>query len=268
MTPATASTGPFDLITGLPVHVLVTHAVVVLVPLAVLTLILVIAIPKLRPHYRYPAVGLAVLGAISAVIAQQSGAALEARVGSAGQHSEWGVMVTPVAIALAVLSVIWLIVARMASSRGKVVAAVIGGVVVVVGVVAIVLTVLAGHSGAEETWSERIEDSDTAVTDMDTEEEMIPVEPDGGTGASSDFETLSIEAVAANSSEESCWSIIEGNVYDLTDWIDAHPGGSSRILGLCGSDGTSQFLGQHSGSSSALGTLDRYLLGAVGDPAP
>jgi uncharacterized membrane protein len=268
MVNAPASTGPFDLITGLPVHVLVTHAVVVLVPLAVLTLILVIAIPKLRPHYRYPAVGLAVLGAISAVIAQQSGAALEARVGSAGQHSEWGVMLTPVAIALAVLSVIWLIVSRMASSRGKVLTAVIGGVIVIVGIIAVVLTVLAGHSGAEETWSERIEDSDSAVTEVDTQEEMVPVEPEDGTGASSDFEVLSLEAVAANDSRESCWTIIDDNVYDLTAWIDAHPGGSSRILGLCGSDGTSQFQGQHGGSSSALGTLDRYLLGALGDPAP
>jgi len=71
MANTTTSSGPFDLITGLPVHVLVTHAVVVLLPLAVLTLILVITIPKLRSHYRYPAVGLAILGAISAVIAEQ-----------------------------------------------------------------------------------------------------------------------------------------------------------------------------------------------------
>lgn len=86
----TASTGPFDLITGLPVHVLITHAVVVLLPLAVLTLILVITIPELRSHYRYPAVGLAIVGAISAIIAEQSGQALQARVGYPGEHAEWG----------------------------------------------------------------------------------------------------------------------------------------------------------------------------------
>jgi cytochrome b involved in lipid metabolism len=66
----------------------------------------------------------------------------------------------------------------------------------------------------------------------------------------------------------SCWAIIGDNVYDLTDWIDSHPGGASRIVGLCGTDGTSQFQGQHGGSSSAQGTLERYLLGAVGDPIP
>ncbi len=264
----TASTGPFDLIMGLPVHLLVTHAVVVLLPLAVLTLILVITIPQLRAHYRYPAVGLAIVGAISAIIAEQSGQALQARVGYPGEHAEWGEMLPPVAVALAVLSVVWLIVSRMASSRGKVLAAVIGGVVIVVGIIAVVITVQAGNSGSEKTWSERIEETDSAVTDMESEPEMMPVEPDGGTGASGDFEVLGIEAVAANATEESCWAIIDDNVYDLTDWISSHPGGSSRIIGLCGTDGTSQFQGQHGGSSSAQGTLERYLLGAVGDPIP
>jgi cytochrome b involved in lipid metabolism/uncharacterized membrane protein len=285
MPPATASTGPFDLITGLPVHVLITHAVVVLLPLAVLTLILVITIPKLRSHYRYPAVGLAIVSAISAIIAEQSGTALQARVGYPGEHAEWGEMLPPVAVALAVLSVIWLIVSRMASSRGKVLAAIIGGVIIVVGIFAVVITVQAGHSGSEQTWSERIESADSEsadaeateseisepdppVTDMESEPEMIPVEPDGGTGASGDVQVLGIEAVAANATEDSCWAIIDDNVYDLTDWISSHPGGASRIIGLCGTDGTSQFQGQHGGSSSAQGTLERYLLGAVGDPIP
>ena len=264
----TASTGPFDLFTGLPVHVLIAHAVVVLLPLAVLTLILVITIPKLRSHYRYPAVGLAIAGAISAIIAEQSGEALEARVGSAGQHSEWGEMLPPVAVALAVLSVIWLIVTRMSSSRGKVLVAIIGGVIIVLGIIAVVISVQAGHSGSEETWSERIEDTDSAVTDMESEPEMMPVEPDGGTGAGGGSDVFGLETVALNNTEESCWAIIDDNVYDLTDWISSHPGGSSRIIGLCGTDGTSQFQGQHGGSSSAQGTLERYLLGAVGDPIP
>jgi hypothetical protein len=263
------SQGPFDLITGLPVHVFITHAVVVVLPLAVLSLILVIAIPRLRAHYRLPAVVLALGGALSAVIAEQSGEALEERVGSAGQHSEWGEMVTPAAVALAVLSVIWLIVSRMASSRGKVLAGLIGAGVIVAGIIAVIFTVLAGHSGAEETWSERIEGSESSVDQsapaaVDTEEgetaETAPADVSG--------EVLSMELVAINNSEASCWAVIEGNVYDLTDWISSHPGGASRILGLCGSDGTSQFQGQHEGSSSAEGTLERYLLGALGDPAP
>ena len=265
------SSGPFDLIFGLPVHVLVTHAVVVLVPFAVLALVLAITVPRLRTRYRMPAVALAVLGAISAVIAEQSGEALEARVGSPGQHAEWGEMLPPVAIALAVLSVIWLIVSGMASSRGKVIATLVGVLVVVVGIAAVVITVLTGHSGAERTWSDRVsEDSGVVETPADqpvAEGEAMPVEPDGGTGATAP-DVLSIETVALNATEDSCWAIINDNVYDLTEWISQHPGGSSRILSLCGTDGTSRFEGQHRGQGSAESTLESYLIGALGDPLP
>lgn len=260
--------GIFDLITGLPVHVFVTHAVVVLLPLAVITLILVVAFPRLRQNYRYPAVGLAIIGALSAIVAEQSGEALEARVGVAEEHSEWGEMLPPVAVALAVLSVIWLIVSRMSSSRGKILAAVIGGVVIIVGIVAVVITVLAGHSGADATWGDRVAETDSAVVEPADESPMPEAPAEEVPAPSADASVLSLETVAMNDSENSCWSVINGNVYDLTDWISSHPGGASRILGLCGIDGTSQFEGQHGGSAAAESALAGYLLGAIGDPAP
>lgn len=49
---------------------------------------------------------------------------------------------------------------------------------------------------------------------------------------------LSAQQVAAHSSRDSCWVIIAGNVYDLTDFLDDHPGGSSVILRYAGSDAT------------------------------
>jgi cytochrome b involved in lipid metabolism len=265
--------GIFDLITGLPVHVFVTHAVVVLLPLAVITLILVVAFPRLRQNYRYPAVGLAIIGALSAIVAEQSGEALEARVGVAEKHSEWGEMLPPVAVALAVLSVIWLIVSRMSSSPGKILAAVIGGIVIIVGIVAVVITVLAGHSGAESVWGDQVSEGDTAVVEP-ADEAAMPEAPaeemqaEEEPAVSADASVLSLETVALNDSEDSCWAVINGNVYDLTDWISSHPGGASRIIGLCGIDGTSQFEGQHGGSAVAESALAGYLLGPIGDPAP
>ena len=74
---------------------------------------------------------------------------------------------------------------------------------------------------------------------------------------------LTAEQVAMNDSEESCWTIVNGSVYDLTDWVSKHPGGASRILQLCGTDGTSLFEGQHGGSSGPESTLEGYLLGPV-----
>ena len=259
--------GIFDLITGLPVHVFVTHAVVVLLPMAVVMLVLVVAFPRLRQNYRYPAVGIAIIGALSAIVAEQSGEALEARVGVAEEHSEWGEMLPPVAVALAVLSVIWLIVSRMSSSRGKILAAVIGGVVIIVGIVAVVITVLAGHSGADATWGDRVSGTDTAVVEP-ADEAMVSEAPTEDAVSTADTTVLSLETVALNDSEDSCWSVISGNVYDLTDWISSHPGGASRILGLCGIDGTSQFEGQHGGSAAAETALAGYLLGPIGEAAP
>ena len=256
----------FDLITGLPVHIFANHFVVVLLPLAVFALILVVAFPRLRQNYRYPAVGLAIVGALSAIVAEQSGEALEARVGVAEAHSEWGEMLPPVAVALAVLSVIWLILSRMSSSRGKILAAVIGGVVIILGIVAVVITVLAGHSGAQSVWGDQVSEGDAAV--VESVEEAPAPEPAVEEAPSADTSVLSLDTVAMNDSEASCWTVINGNVYDLTDWISSHPGGASRILSLCGTDGTSQFQGEHMGEGSAETTLQSYLLGSIGDPAP
>ena len=69
--------------------------------------------------------------------------------------------------------------------------------------------------------------------------------------------------VRANNSESSCWSVIGGNVYNLTQWINSHPGGASRIRALCGTDGTSSFSAQHAGRSTPISTLAKYLLGPL-----
>jgi hypothetical protein len=69
--------------------------------------------------------------------------------------------------------------------------------------------------------------------------------------------------VKENNSATSCWSVINGKVYDLTKWINSHPGGSSAIKGLCGIDGTASFTAQHRGQGSPASTLAGYLLGPL-----
>ncbi|MGJ9407473.1 cytochrome b5 domain-containing protein, partial [Nesterenkonia aurantiaca] len=49
-------------------------------------------------------------------------------------------------------------------------------------------------------------------------------------------EALTMDQVEENDSPESCWAVMDGTVYDLTDWIEDHPGGADRIEGLCGTD--------------------------------
>ena len=69
--------------------------------------------------------------------------------------------------------------------------------------------------------------------------------------------------VKANNTAKSCWSVIDGYVYNLTNWINSHPGGSGAILFLCGTDGTNAFKAQHEYNSRAVARLDGFRLGPL-----
>ena len=72
-----------------------------------------------------------------------------------------------------------------------------------------------------------------------------------------------MEKVRANNSGASCWSVIDGNVYDLTKWIASHPGGRGNILSLCGKNGTAEFAAKHRGDSNPQARLRGFLLGPL-----
>jgi hypothetical protein len=72
-----------------------------------------------------------------------------------------------------------------------------------------------------------------------------------------------MERVKANNTASSCWTVISGNVYDLTKWISSHPGGSGAIRALCGTDGTAEFNSQHRGEGTPTARLAGYLLGPL-----
>ena len=64
---------------------------------------------------------------------------------------------------------------------------------------------------------------------------------------------LSIEEVAKHNSENDCWVIIDGVVYDLTKFLKAHPGGKGVLVALAGRDVTSEFYDFH-----ARDVLEKY----------
>jgi cytochrome b involved in lipid metabolism len=74
---------------------------------------------------------------------------------------------------------------------------------------------------------------------------------------------LTLSEVAKRNTQSECWVVIDGGVYDLTDWIRQHPGGSGSIRSLCGTDGTAQFTSQHGGEARPSSTLERYYLGPL-----
>lgn len=69
--------------------------------------------------------------------------------------------------------------------------------------------------------------------------------------------------VATHASAASCWTSIDGSVYDVTSWISQHPGGRAAILSLCGKDGTQAFEGQHGGQARPEQELATFKIGAL-----
>jgi cytochrome b involved in lipid metabolism len=69
--------------------------------------------------------------------------------------------------------------------------------------------------------------------------------------------------VATHNNRSSCWTAINGNVYDVTSWISRHPGGSDAILYLCGKDGSAAFNDQHGGQGRPESELASFKIGVV-----
>lgn len=69
--------------------------------------------------------------------------------------------------------------------------------------------------------------------------------------------------VARHGSTADCWSTLNGKVYDLTQWVSRHPGGSEAIAEMCGGPG-GEFLEQHAGDPAAEGVLAGYQVGVLG----
>ena len=64
-----------------------------------------------------------------------------------------------------------------------------------------------------------------------------------------------------------CWIVIANRVYNVTNFLDRHPGGVNRILPYCGKDATVAFStkgGEGSHSSRADAELTRLYIGDIG----
>lgn len=54
---------------------------------------------------------------------------------------------------------------------------------------------------------------------------------------------ITMDEISTHNSQGSCWTTINGNVYDVTRFISKHKGGD-KILAVCGIDGTDLFTGK------------------------
>lgn len=75
--------------------------------------------------------------------------------------------------------------------------------------------------------------------------------PDNQTSDQAKAHTLS--EVAQHASKDDCWAIISGDVYDLTEFINRHPGGD-EILRACGTDATTLFNSRQTQDGQSVGS--------------
>jgi len=64
---------------------------------------------------------------------------------------------------------------------------------------------------------------------------------------------ITTEEVSKHNSENDCWIIVDGNVYDVTKFLHEHPGGKRILMGKAGQDATKEFHSLH-----APEVLERY----------
>lgn len=150
----------FDLINGLPVHPLVVHAVVVLLPLTVLGTIAIAARPSWRSTYGPLVVGVGAVATVLCPVATSSGEALEQRVGDPGEHAELGETLVWLALALTVLALALVLLERRRSAGRATGPAFLPPAVAVLAVVVALGTAVqvyrVGDTGARAVWGDEV----------------------------------------------------------------------------------------------------------------
>jgi len=113
-------------------------------------------------------------------------------------------------------------------------------------------------SKVKKTKKDKTTNTKKISTTKPTTTTKTPVTPTTTTTSS-----YSLATVATHNSATDCWTIIGGNVYNVTSWINQHPGGKQAIISLCGKDGTQAFDNQHGGQAKPATELKSFLIGKL-----
>ncbi|KAK8494188.1 hypothetical protein V6N12_067068 [Hibiscus sabdariffa] len=77
-----------------------------------------------------------------------------------------------------------------------------------------------------------------------------------------DGKVFTFAQVSEHNHRKDCWLIINGKVYDVTKFLEDHPGGDEVLLSATGKDATDDFedVGH---SDSAIDMMDQYCVGGL-----
>jgi uncharacterized membrane protein len=292
-----------ETINGLPLHPLVVHAPVVLIPMVLIVTILVVVRQGWRRSLGWWAVLLAAVAVIATFAAARTGESLAEVVGEPLRHASLGEGLPYLATAMLVMLTLYVASGSLWDWRTRVTASrqpltqgavaaesvlpatpratiedpsvaesssvpeqssasaprkrprkvplaltVLGVLAIVVSALVTLQTFRVGESGAQAVWAAEYADArDGRATEAAAEAGTV----------------IPMSEVIRHATGADCWTVIDGTVYDLTEWVRAHPGGVTPILTLCGTDGTSSFATQHAGDAKPQAELAEFALGTV-----
>ncbi|CAL9113863.1 hypothetical protein C4D60_Mb03t20400 [Musa balbisiana] len=78
----------------------------------------------------------------------------------------------------------------------------------------------------------------------------------------SDAKVYTLAEVSAHNTPKDCWLVVNGKVYDVTKFLEDHPGGDDVLLSSTGKDATDDFedVGH---STTARAMMDEYYIGEI-----
>ncbi|KAF5727142.1 cytochrome b5 isoform Cb5-D [Tripterygium wilfordii] len=77
----------------------------------------------------------------------------------------------------------------------------------------------------------------------------------------------SMQEAAEHGSKDDCWVVIDGKVYDVSSYLDEHPGGDDVVLAVTGKDATDDF--EDAGhSKEARELMEKFCIGELDESAP
>jgi hypothetical protein len=162
----------FDKFMGLPVHILILHATVVLVPLVGIISIAVFVYPPLRQKFALPVAGINVALFFLTWATVESGEKFKHRFRIQGNtltpshdHERWGKDLLWWVLAMAIVAVLVAAAGRV-PNLPPLVGMGLGSVVAVLAIVSIVFTAVTGHTGAESSWKDFIKGSDKKIAKL------------------------------------------------------------------------------------------------------
>ena len=127
------------------------------------------------------------------------------------------------------------------------------------------LLILAGAGCAAQKTENTNTVQPTAETQSTTQTEKTATttETKPVTTETSGRSMLTVAEVAKHNVPEDCYIIVRDSVYDVTKFTDKHPGGSDKIIPLCGKDATVPFTQVHGGQPKPESVLTGLKIGAL-----